>query len=98
MPDNLAAPLWWSRDGKWIAYSDWENGGPGNRSFFLNVETLERHQLPRDPSCRHEGNLTFSPSGQELAMICVHKTTSSENFIIDFPGKTKQSLITLHAL
>ncbi len=96
IPYDLAAPLSWSPDGKWIAYSDWENGGPGNRSFLLNVETLESHQLPHDPSCRHDGNLTFSHSGQELAMICVHNTTSYEYLISDLRGKSKRSLITLH--
>jgi Tol biopolymer transport system component/DNA-binding winged helix-turn-helix (wHTH) protein len=96
IPYDLAAPLSWSPDGKWIAYSDWENGGPGNRSFLLNVETLESHELSHDPSCRHDGNLAFSHSGQELAMICVHNTTSYEYLISDLRGKSKRSLITLH--
>ncbi len=95
-PYDLAAPLSWSPDGKWIAYSDWENGGPGNRLFLLNVETLESHELPHDPSCRHDGNLTFSHSGQELAMICVHNTTSYEYLISDLQGKSKRSLFTRH--
>jgi Tol biopolymer transport system component/DNA-binding winged helix-turn-helix (wHTH) protein len=97
IPYDLAAPLSWSPDGKSIAYSDTENGGPDNRSFLLNVETLESRELPHDPSCRHDGNLTFSHSGQELAMICVHNTTSYEYLVTDLQGKSKRSLITLHA-
>jgi len=95
-PYDLAAPLSWSPDGKWIAYSDTENGGPDNRAFLLNVETLESHKFPHDPSCRHDGNLTFSHSGQELAMICVHNTTSYEYLVSDPQGKSKRSLTTLH--
>ena len=92
IPYDLAAPLSWSPDGKWIAYSDTENGSPGNRAFLLNVETLESREFPHDPSCRHDGFLTFSHSGQELAMICVHNTTSYEYLVADLQGKSKRSL------
>jgi Tol biopolymer transport system component/DNA-binding winged helix-turn-helix (wHTH) protein len=94
-PYDLAAPLSWSPDGKWIAYSDSEHGAPGNRAFLLNVETLESREFPHDPSCRHDGFLTFSHSGQELAMICVHNTTSYEYLVTDPQGKSKRSLTTL---
>jgi Tol biopolymer transport system component/DNA-binding winged helix-turn-helix (wHTH) protein len=98
-PANLAAPLSWSPDGKWIAYSDRAtDGGDGNRNFLMNVETLESHEFPHDPSCRHEGSLTFSHGGQELAMICVHNTSSWEYLVTDLHGKSKRSLATLHDL
>jgi Tol biopolymer transport system component len=98
-PANLAAPLSWSPDGKWIAYSDRAaDGGDGNRNFLMNVETLESHEFPHDPSCRHEGGLTFSHGGQELAMICVHNTSSWEYLVTDLQGKSKRSLATLHDL
>jgi Tol biopolymer transport system component/DNA-binding winged helix-turn-helix (wHTH) protein len=96
IPYDLAAPLSWSTDGKWIAYSDTENGVPGNRAFLLNIETLESHEFPHDPSCRHEGFLMFSHNGQELAMICVHNTSSYEYLITDLQGKSRRSLTTLH--
>jgi Tol biopolymer transport system component len=95
-PYDLAAPLSWSPDGKWITYSGVENGAPGNRAFLLNVETLESREFPHDPSCRHEGALTFSHGGQELALICVHNTSSYEYLVSDLEGKSKRSLITLH--
>ena len=38
-PYDLAAPLSWSPDGKWIAYADVENGKPGDRMFLLNTDT-----------------------------------------------------------
>ena len=96
-PYDIAAPLSWSPDGKWIAYSDIAtDGGDGNRNFLLNAETLESHEFPHDPSCRHEGNLTFSHSGQELAMMCVHNTTSYEYLVTDLQGKSRRSVITLH--
>ena len=97
VPYDLAAPLSWSPDGKWIAYSDRaRDGGDGNRNFMMNAETLETHEFPHDPSCRHEGSLTFSHSGQELAMVCVHNTSSYEYLVTDLQGKSKRSLTTVH--
>lgn len=93
-PYNLAAPLSWSPDGKWIAYADTEDGAPGDRTFLLNVMTLESHEFPHDPACLHEGLLTFSHSGKELAMLCVHNTTTFEYLITDLQGKQKRSLAT----
>jgi len=90
-PYNAAAPLSWSPDGKWIAYADVENDQPGDRVFLLNVNTLESHELPHDPSCNHEGDLTFSNSGRQLAVLCVHNTTSFEYFITDIEGNSKRS-------
>ena len=95
-PYDLAAPLSWSPDGKWIAYSDAESGGLANRAFLLNVETLESHEFAHDPSCRQEGYLTFSHSGQELAMTCSHNTSSYEYLVTDLQGKSKRSLLSLH--
>jgi hypothetical protein len=62
------------------------------------VETLESHEFAHDPSCRHEGGLTFSHGGQELAMLCVHNTSSWEYLVTDLQGKSKRSLATLHDL
>lgn len=97
-PYDLAAPLSWSPDGKWIAYSDMENGGTGNRDFLLNVETLESHEYQHDAACRHQGFPTFSHSGQELALVCVHNTTSYAYLVSDLGGKSTRSLITFHEL
>src|ERR1700722_10337441 len=94
-PYNAAAPLSWSPDGKWIAYADVENDQPGDRVFLLNVNTLESHELPHDPSCNPEGDLTFSHSGRQLAVLCVHNTTSFEYFITDIEGNSKRSLTTV---
>lgn len=95
-PYEVAAPLNWSPDGQWIAYADTENGRPGDRAFLLNVETLESHEFPHDPICRHEGYLTFSHRGHELAILCVHNTTSFEYLITDLQGRSKRSLTTRH--
>ncbi len=94
-PYDVAAPLSWSPDGKWIAYADVENGQPGDRMFLLNMDTLESHEFPHDPSCNHEGDLTFSHSGTQLALLCVHSLTSFEYFVTDIEGKSKRSLTTV---
>jgi|HubBroStandDraft_2_1064218.scaffolds.fasta_scaffold10059_1 Tol biopolymer transport system component/DNA-binding winged helix-turn-helix (wHTH) protein len=96
IPYSVAAPISWSPDGKWLAFADTENGRPDGRAFLLNMETLESHEFPHDASCNHEGSLTFSHSGQELAILCVHNTTSFEYFVTDLQGKSKRSLTTRH--
>ena len=95
-PYDLAAPISWSPDGKWITYSGMENGSAGNRIFLLDVQTLESHEFQHDASCRHEGTMTFSHSGQELALICVHNTTSYEYLVSDLEGRSRRSVITLN--
>jgi Tol biopolymer transport system component/DNA-binding winged helix-turn-helix (wHTH) protein len=95
-PENYAAPLSWSPDGKWIAYSDLgADGEEGGRGYLMNVETLESHEFPHNPSCRHEGALTFSHGGQELSMICAHNIGSFEYLVTDLQGKSRRSVATL---
>ncbi len=95
-PYRVAAAISWSPDGKWLAYSDTENGEPGDRAFLLNMETLETHKFPHDPSCNHEALLTFSRSGRDLAVLCVRSTAFFEYFITDLPGTSKRSLVAIH--
>jgi Tol biopolymer transport system component/DNA-binding winged helix-turn-helix (wHTH) protein len=95
-PYNVAAPLSWSPDGKWIAYSDNKNGRAANTNFLLNLETLEAHELPHDPTCVHEGDPTFSHSGKQLALLCVHSTSNFEYFVADIEGNSKRSVATQH--
>jgi len=95
-PYNVAAPLSWSPDGKWIAYSDNKNGRSANTNFLLNLETLDAHELPHDPTCVHEGDPTFSHSGKQLALLCVHSTSNFEYFVADIEGNSKRSVATQH--
>jgi len=95
-PYDSAAPINWSPDGKWIGYADKEVGRPGNHAYLLNVETLESHEFPHDPDCRHEADLTFSHSGQELAILCVNNSAEFDYLITDLQGKSRRSLTTRH--
>ena len=95
-PYDVAAPINWSPDGKWLAYADTENGQVGDRAFLLNVETLESHEFPHDPACRHEGLLAFSHSGHELAILCVHNVSDFEYLTTDLQGKSRRSLTSRH--
>ena len=36
-PYTVAAPISWSPDWKWLAFTDSENGRPGDRAFLLNI-------------------------------------------------------------
>lgn len=95
-PYEVAAPVSWSPDGKWLVYSDTEGGGTAVRVMFLNVETLEIRKLPHDPACTHEGNAIYSHSGQELAFLCVRSLTEFEYFVAKPDGTAKRSVATIH--
>jgi Tol biopolymer transport system component/DNA-binding winged helix-turn-helix (wHTH) protein len=95
-PYSVAAPINWSPDGQWIAYADLKIDRPGDRTYLLNVETLENHEFPHDPHCMHEADLMFSHSGHELAILCVHNTAEFEYMITDLQGKSRRSLTTRH--
>jgi Tol biopolymer transport system component len=94
-PYNVSAPISWSPDGKWLAYVDTENGSSGNRIFLLNANTLEIRKFPHDASCNHDGYPTFSHSGRQLAMLCVHSTSSFEYLVSNLDGTSKQSVVTI---
>jgi Tol biopolymer transport system component/DNA-binding winged helix-turn-helix (wHTH) protein len=91
-PYNLAAPLSWSPDGKWLAFADRKPDKFSDRTFLLNVETLEVHEYPLGPDCLHQGSLTFSNSGSEVALLCVHNLNNIEYRIGDPDGKSVRSL------
>ncbi len=93
-PYNLVAPLSWSPDGRWLAFADRKEGIAGDRMYLLNLETLEVRPFPSDPGCIHEGSLTFSHSGKQLAMLCVHNLSSIEYRVTDLEGKNRRSLAT----
>ncbi len=91
-PYDLAAPISWSPDGKWIAYSDAKTPGiDKNVNFLFNVETLERREIPEDSSCRHEGLPTFSHSGNQLAMLCVHNKDTYDYAVTDAVGNGRRN-------
>ena len=94
-PYHVAALISWSPDGKWLAYSDTENGRPGDRIMLLNVDTLEVRKFPHDPSCNHEANAAFSHSGRDLAFVCVHSLTAFEYFIANLEGTLKRPVTTI---
>jgi Tol biopolymer transport system component/DNA-binding winged helix-turn-helix (wHTH) protein len=94
-PYHVAALISFSPDGKWLAYSDTENGRPGDRIMLLNVDTLEVRKFPHDPSCNHEGSAVFSHSGRDLAFVCVHSLTAFEYFIANLEGTSKHSVATI---
>jgi Tol biopolymer transport system component len=98
-PYDLAAPLSWSPDGKWIAYSDAAVAGTGDHNIaaLLNVDTLEIRQIPRDPSCRHEGVAMFSHSGDQIAMVCVHNKDSFDYVVMDALGNGRRTIASYKA-
>lgn len=93
-PYEVVAPLSWSPDGKWLAFADRRDGAPGDRVYLLKLDTLEVVTFPHNPACIHEGSLTFSHSGRQLAYLCVHNLAGFEYFVSDIEGKSRRSLTT----
>ena len=90
VPYSVAAPISWSPDGKWIAFSDPLPNEPKDRMYLLNVATLETSAIPHNPKCNHEAEPMFSHKGDQLAYICVHSTTDFElDAVAPFGGTPK---------
>jgi Tol biopolymer transport system component/DNA-binding winged helix-turn-helix (wHTH) protein len=77
-PYDVAAPISWSPDGKWITFSNSRPNELGDRMFRVSVETSEVLPLEHDPGCVHEGNPIFSHDGQNLFYVCVHTMYDGE--------------------
>ena len=95
-PYEAAASLSWSSDGRWLVFSDTQDGKPGDRIKLLNMETMEVRTFPHDSSCNHEANATFSHRGRELAFVCVRSLTEFEYFTAKLDGTSKRSVATIH--
>jgi Tol biopolymer transport system component/DNA-binding winged helix-turn-helix (wHTH) protein len=78
VPYSVAAPISWSPDGKWIAFSDPVPSEAQDRIFLLSMETLEVRQILHNPNCLHEGAPVFSRQGNVLAYVCVHSMNEVE--------------------
>jgi Tol biopolymer transport system component/DNA-binding winged helix-turn-helix (wHTH) protein len=92
IPFNVAAPISWSPDGKWIAFQDLLPREPVHRIFRLSLDTLETRQIPHEPRCRHDAMPTFSHSGDELAYFCVRSTNEVELISIELPDGAPKSV------
>jgi Tol biopolymer transport system component/DNA-binding winged helix-turn-helix (wHTH) protein len=95
-PYDLAAPLNWSPDGKWITYADQPKGTFGNLMYLFSMETRESHLFYHDPACVHEGNLTFSNDGKQVAWFCVKKLDAIDLMVGDPAGKSRRFVRTVH--
>ena len=78
VPYDSVAPISWSTDGKWIAFTDALSGQANNRMFLLSPATLEVVPLPHDPSCLNESEPTFSHRSNRLAFVCMHSLANVE--------------------
>ncbi len=78
VPYDLSAPINWSPDGKWIAFSDSLPEQSLDRMFLLSPASLETIPIPHNPLCLHESMPTFSHRGDRLAYVCVHSLIDLE--------------------
>jgi Tol biopolymer transport system component/DNA-binding winged helix-turn-helix (wHTH) protein len=94
-PEDLAAPINWSPDGKWIAYADQPEPTSGHRVFLFSLDTRESHLFYHDPACNHEGNLTFSNDGKKVAWVCVRRLDAIDIMVGDPAGRTRRLVTTV---
>jgi Tol biopolymer transport system component len=94
-PYDLAASIDWSPDGKWIAYSDQPVGTNGYRMYLFSLGSRESHLFFHDPACTHEGNLTFSNDGKQVAWVCVKKLDESDLLVSDPAGQSRRVVKTV---
>jgi Tol biopolymer transport system component/DNA-binding winged helix-turn-helix (wHTH) protein len=97
-PYELAAPINWSPDGKWIAYSDEPVGTNGNRIYMFSMESRECHLFFHNPACTHEGNLTFSNDGKQAAWTCVKELDDTDLLVGDPAGQSRRVVKTVRLL
>src|SRR5580704_5500011 len=69
---GVGAPISWSPDGKWIAFSNSLPNEPPYGLYRISVETSEVIPFARDPDCVGEANPEFSHDGQKIFYSCVH--------------------------
>jgi DNA-binding winged helix-turn-helix (wHTH) protein len=97
IPYGVAAPITWSPDGKWIAFSNPLPNEPRDRMFRVSVENSEVISFEHDPDCLHEATPTFSRDGQTIFYACIHTmydvdvrsrpiTGGSPTFVTAFPN------------
>ena len=88
-----AAPLDWSPDGKFIAFSA-ANLQPGSYSIFsLTVETLETQRLTEPPPGYQDWDPVFSPDARQLAFIRTNgKLTAAEVYLMSSSGSSARRL------
>jgi Tol biopolymer transport system component/DNA-binding winged helix-turn-helix (wHTH) protein len=88
-PYALAAPISWSPDGKTIAYSDRLPDEVGDRMFVTSIDG-ESRLFFHDPACKHEGHLTFSHDGKNVAWLCVKRLDVLDLMVGDSLGKARR--------
>jgi Tol biopolymer transport system component/DNA-binding winged helix-turn-helix (wHTH) protein len=97
IPYAVAAPISWSPDGKWIAFGDPLPNEASDRIFLLSLDSLETRRIPRDESCLHEGEATFSHDGKRLAYICVRNLNDFAVNTVLLSGGTPRTVVQFRA-
>ena len=63
--------LSWSRDSKWIAFTDSTDAEGRHKLNLISVDSLETKPIPHMSECQDEGLPAFSPDGNRLAYFCI---------------------------
>lgn len=66
----IGSDISWSRNSKWIAYSDTVPIGPRHKLYLLSVETLQQLPIRHLPECVEETQPAFSRLSALLAYVC----------------------------
>jgi Tol biopolymer transport system component/DNA-binding winged helix-turn-helix (wHTH) protein len=89
-----ASSISWSRDSKWIVYSDAAPLGSHHRLYLLSVETLQQLPIRHVPECVEETDPAFSPLSTIIAYVCHLETGDSALYSVEPPAGVPQRIGT----
>jgi Tol biopolymer transport system component/DNA-binding winged helix-turn-helix (wHTH) protein len=94
-PYNVAAPISWYPDGKWITFSSPLPNEPSDRLFRVSTETSQVVPLEHDPECVHEGTAMFSHDGEKIFYVCVHTMYEGDLRSRDIVGGVPKVIVSM---
>ncbi|HKF05147.1 MAG TPA: winged helix-turn-helix domain-containing protein [Candidatus Sulfotelmatobacter sp.] len=89
-----ASGISWSRDSKWIVYSDAVPLGTHHRLYVLSVETLQQLPIRHMPECVEELDPAFSPLSTIIAYVCHLETDDFALYSVEPPAGVPQKIGT----
>ena len=84
----------WSRDSKWIVYSDAVPLGSHHRLYVLSVETLQQLPIRHMPECVEELEPAYSPLSTTIAYVCQLETDDFALYSVEPPAGVPQRVGT----
>jgi Tol biopolymer transport system component len=91
-PADPSAPLAWSPDGRFVAYSDRVAPPETHGVFLLDLETQQRRRLTTAPAPGYDTNPRFAPGGRQVAFARRTPTRVEDVYVVPVEGGEPQRL------